>query len=124
MEGRLGDLQAHSGVLTAAEMGQVHAGTAPAGVLCGLRHVRCGDGHEEPSQFSTDDAVVKLIWLAIADIEDKRAQVREKDRGKPANKCTAPGRHIEGHATQLLEASHERPVHGVRRPYRRTHPPR
>lgn len=51
-------------------------------------------------QFPTDDAVVKLIWLAIADIEDKRARAREKDRGKPANERTAPGRLIEGHATQ------------------------
>jgi putative transposase len=51
-------------------------------------------------QFPTDDAVVKLIWLAIVDIEDKRARAREKDRGKPANARTAPGRLIEGHATQ------------------------
>jgi putative transposase len=51
-------------------------------------------------QFPTDDAVVKLIWLAITDIEDKRARAREKDRGKPANQRSAPGRLIEGHATQ------------------------
>jgi putative transposase len=51
-------------------------------------------------QFPTDDAVIKLIWLAIADIEDKRARAREKDRGKPAHERTAPGRLIEGHATQ------------------------
>ena len=51
-------------------------------------------------QFPTDDAVVKLIWLAILDIEDKRARAREKERGKPANKRTAPGRLIEGQTTQ------------------------
>jgi putative transposase len=51
-------------------------------------------------QFPTDDAVVKLIWLAIADIEDKRARAREADRGKPAEQRTAPGRMIEGHAAQ------------------------
>jgi putative transposase len=51
-------------------------------------------------QFPTDDAVVKLIWLAIVDIEDKRARARDKDRGKPANARTAPGRLIEGHLTQ------------------------
>jgi putative transposase len=51
-------------------------------------------------QFPTDDAVVKLMWLAIADIEDKRARAREKDRGKPANQRSAPGRLIEGHLTQ------------------------
>jgi putative transposase len=44
--------------------------------------------------------VVKLIWLAIADIEDKRARARAKDRGKPANQRSAPGRLIEGHVTQ------------------------
>jgi putative transposase len=51
-------------------------------------------------QFPTDEAVVKLIWLAIADIEDKRARARDKDRGKPANQRSAPGRLIEGHVTQ------------------------
>jgi putative transposase len=51
-------------------------------------------------QFPTDDAVVKLIWLAIADIEDKRARAREKERGLPRDERTAPGRLIEGHVTQ------------------------
>jgi putative transposase len=51
-------------------------------------------------QFPTDDAVVKLIWLAIADIEDKRARAREAERGKPAGQRNAPGRMIEGHITQ------------------------
>jgi putative transposase len=51
-------------------------------------------------QFPTDDAVVKLIWLAIADIEDKRARARQAQRGKPADQRTAPGRMIEGHVTQ------------------------
>lgn len=51
-------------------------------------------------QFPTDAAAVKLIWLAIVDIEDKRAHDRERDRGKPANARTAPGRLIEGHVTQ------------------------
>lgn len=30
------------------------------------------------SQFPNDQAVVKLLWLAICDIEDKRARQREK----------------------------------------------
>jgi putative transposase len=51
-------------------------------------------------QFPTDDAVIKLIWLAIVDIEDKRARARDKERGKPAHERTAPGRLIEGHAAQ------------------------
>ena len=51
-------------------------------------------------QFPTDDAVVKLIWLAITDIEDKRARAREAERGKDRDQRTAPGRLIEGHVTQ------------------------
>lgn len=46
--------------------------------------------------FPTDDFVIKLLWLAICDIEDKRARARQADRGKPANKRTAPPRLIEG----------------------------
>lgn len=51
-------------------------------------------------QFPTDDAVVKLIWLAITDIEDKRARARAAERGKARQARTAPGRLIEGHAAQ------------------------
>jgi putative transposase len=46
--------------------------------------------------FPTDDAVVKLIWLAIADIEDKRARARAAEAGKAANTRQAPGRMVEG----------------------------
>jgi putative transposase len=46
--------------------------------------------------FPTDDAVIKLIWLAIADIEDKRARQRAAEAGKPANARQAPGRMVEG----------------------------
>lgn len=46
--------------------------------------------------FPSDDAVVKLIWLAICDIEDKRARARQADKGKPANTRTAPPRLMEG----------------------------
>lgn len=46
--------------------------------------------------FPTDDAVVKLIWLAICDIEDKRARQRAAETGKPAGKRVAPGRLVEG----------------------------
>ena len=55
--------------------------------------------------FPTDDAVVKLIWLAICDIEDKRARAREADRGKPAHKRTAPARLVEGATTQGWKAA-------------------
>ena len=47
-------------------------------------------------QFPSDDAVVKLLWLAICNIEDKRARQRAKERGKPANQRKAPGRLVEG----------------------------
>ena len=50
--------------------------------------------------FPNDDAVVKLIWLAIRDIEDKRARARAKERGRPAHQRKAPGRLVEGQATQ------------------------
>ncbi|TLP79041.1 transposase, partial [Nesterenkonia sphaerica] len=50
------------------------------------------------SQFPTDDSVVKLLWLAICNIEDKRAREREKERGKPG-KRKASGRLVEGQVT-------------------------
>lgn len=50
--------------------------------------------------FPTDDAVVKLIWLAIMDIEDRRAFQRQRERGKPRGKRVAPGRLVEGQQTQ------------------------
>jgi putative transposase len=59
-----------------------------------LRKIIKNRGH-----FPTDDAVVKLLWLAICDIEDKRARAREADRGKPASQRTAPARLIEGSLT-------------------------
>lgn len=46
--------------------------------------------------FPTDDAAIKLIWLAIADIEDKRARARAAEAGKPKNSRNAPGRLVEG----------------------------
>jgi putative transposase len=60
-----------------------------------LRKIIKNRGH-----FPTDDAVVKLLWLAIRDIEDKRARAREKERGKPANARTAPSRLVEGGVVQ------------------------
>lgn len=59
-----------------------------------LRKITKNRGH-----FPNDDAAVKLLWLAITDIEDKRARARQKDRGKPANARTAPSRLVEGAAT-------------------------
>jgi putative transposase len=56
-----------------------------------LRKIIKNRGH-----FPNDAAVVKLLWLAICNIEDKRAREREKDRGKPANERTAKPRLVEG----------------------------
>ncbi|MCZ8993951.1 IS256 family transposase, partial [Escherichia albertii] len=51
------------------------------------------------SQFPTDEAVVKLLWLAICTIEDKRARQRAKERSKPASQRKAAGRLVEGQTT-------------------------
>lgn len=59
-----------------------------------LRKVTKSRGH-----FPNDAAAVKLLWLAICNIEDKRAREREKDRGKPAAKRSAKPKLIEGAVT-------------------------
>lgn len=59
-----------------------------------LRKVTKNRGH-----FPNDAAAVKLLWLAICDIEDKRAHDREKERGLPAAQRKASGRLIEGAVT-------------------------
>lgn len=60
-----------------------------------LRKIIKNRGH-----FPSDDAVVKLLWLAICNIEDKRARDRAKERGRPKDaKRNAEGRLIEGQIT-------------------------
>jgi putative transposase len=59
-----------------------------------LRKVTKNRGH-----FPNDTAAVKLLWLAICDIEDKRARARQKERGLPSDKRKADGRLIEGAVT-------------------------
>lgn len=44
--------------------------------------------------FSTDESVVKILWLAICDIEDKRARERDNERGTKRRK--ADGRLVQG----------------------------
>jgi putative transposase len=56
-----------------------------------LRKIIKNRGH-----FPNDDAVIKLLWLAIRDIEDKRARQRAKEAGKKRNERKAPGRLVEG----------------------------
>src|ERR1039457_1232783 len=50
--------------------------------------------------FPNDDALVKLLWLGIVDIEDRRAAERARQAGRPKNQRTAEGHLIEGTATQ------------------------
>jgi putative transposase len=59
-----------------------------------LRKIIKNRGH-----FPNDDAVIKLLWLAIRDIEDKRARQRAAEAGKKGNERKAPGRLIEGAVT-------------------------
>lgn len=59
-----------------------------------LRKITKNRGH-----FPNDQDAVKLLWLAICDIEDKRARDRAKERGLPADRRKASGRLIEGNAT-------------------------
>ena len=60
-----------------------------------LRKIIKNRGH-----FPNDDAVIKLLWLAIRDIEDKRARQRAKEAGKRGNERKAPGRLVEGAIVQ------------------------
>ena len=46
--------------------------------------------------FPTDDAVTKLLWLAIRNIEDRRARDRAKEKGLPAGQRKAAGHLVEG----------------------------
>lgn len=59
-----------------------------------LRKVTKNRGH-----FPNDQAVVKLLWLAICNIEDKRAREREKERGLRSEQRKAEGRLVEGQIT-------------------------
>jgi putative transposase len=56
-----------------------------------LRKIIKNRGH-----FPNDDAVIKLLWLAIRDIEDKRARQRAKEQGAPRGQRKAAGRLVEG----------------------------
>jgi transposase-like protein len=56
-----------------------------------LRKVTKARGH-----FPSDDAVVKLLWLAIINIEDKRAREREARRAQTGKRSDQPARMVEG----------------------------
>jgi putative transposase len=60
-----------------------------------LRKVTKNRGH-----FPTDDAAIKMLWLAICNIEDKRARERAKEQGRTREtKRKAEGRLVEGQIT-------------------------
>jgi putative transposase len=65
-----------------------------------LRKIIKNRGH-----FPNDDAVIKLLWLAIRDIEDKRARQRAKEKGTPRDQRRAPGRLVEGAAVHGWKAA-------------------
>jgi putative transposase len=56
-----------------------------------LRKVTKARGH-----FPSDDAVVKLLWLAIINIEDKRARERLARRAQTGKRSDQPARLVEG----------------------------
>ena len=56
-----------------------------------LRKVTKARGH-----FPGDNAVVKLLWLAIVNIEDKRAREREARRRQDGKRPDQPARIVEG----------------------------
>ena len=60
-----------------------------------LRKIIKNRGH-----FPSDDAVIKLLWLSIRDIEDKRARQRSQEKGLPAGQRKAPGHLVEGGVIQ------------------------
>ena len=63
-----------------------------------LRKIIKNRGH-----FPNDE--IKLLWLAIRDIEDKRARARAKEKGLPPTQRTAPGRLVEGATVQGWKAA-------------------
>jgi putative transposase len=66
-----------------------------------LRKIIKNRGH-----FPNDEAVVKLLWLAIRDIEDKRARERAKEAGVPRNQRKAPPKLVEGGQVQGWNAAY------------------
>jgi putative transposase len=56
-----------------------------------LRKIIKNRGH-----FPTDNSVTELLWLAIRDIEDKRARAKAKESGTAKSQRKAAGRLVEG----------------------------
>src|SRR5215211_651804 len=67
-----------------------------------LRKIIKNRGH-----FPNDDAVIKLLWLAIRDIEDKRARERAKEASRPKGRPRkAPPKLVEGATVQGWNAAY------------------
>lgn len=49
--------------------------------------------------------MIKLLWLAIRDIEDERARQRPTEKGLPANQRKAPPTLVEGAGVQGWKAA-------------------
>ena len=64
-----------------------------------LRKIIKNRGH-----FPNDDAVIKLLWLAIRDIEDKRARPEPRNAAYATGR-KADGRLVEGHVTTGWKAA-------------------
>lgn len=66
-----------------------------------LRKIIKNRGH-----FPNDTAAIKLLWLAIRNIEDKRARERAKEAGLPrGHSRKAPGKLVEGSVIQGWKAA-------------------
>ncbi len=66
-----------------------------------LRKIIKNRGH-----FPNDAAAIKLLWLAIRTIEDKRARERAKEAGTPKGQPRkAAGRLVEGATIQGWKAA-------------------
>ena len=66
-----------------------------------LRKIIKNRGH-----FPNETAAVKLLWLAIRNIEDKRARERDKEAGTPkGTPRLAPGKLVEGAQLQGWKAA-------------------
>lgn len=66
-----------------------------------LRKIIKNRGH-----FPNDAAAIKLLWLAIRNIEDKRARERAKEAGLPkGTPRKAPGKLVEGSVIQGWKAA-------------------
>lgn len=66
-----------------------------------LRKIIKNRGH-----FPSDTAAIKLLWLAIRNIEDKRARERAKEAGTPrGTPRKAPGKLVEGSVIQGWKAA-------------------